>query len=122
REETLLRPHPAPAMACRAGDRLRAGLGSAPLALVASDEGRNADRRLLAAEGLLERDLEIVSQIAAAARSCLAAAATHELAEHLVEDVGKAAGEAKIAGTAPPALLECGMAEAVIGGALLIVL
>ncbi len=74
-------------------------------------------------KALLERDFEVVAQVAAAARPALAApAAAHELAEHLVEDVGKSAGEAEIAGAASAALLEGGMAEAVIGGALLVVL
>ena len=123
REEALLRAHPSAAVAGRAGDRLRAGLGAAAFALVAGDQGLHADGRLLAAERVLERDLEVVAQIAAAARPALAApAAAHEFAEHLVEDVGKAAGKAEIAGAAPAALLEGGMAETVVGGALLIVL
>ena len=88
-------------------------------------EGGDADRRLLAAERVLERDLEIVAQIAAAGRARLAAPAAAHRAEHLLEDVGKparkAAAEAEIAGTAA-AVLERGMAEPVIGGALLIVL
>src|SRR5215469_5060703 len=43
-------------------------------------------------------------------------AAAHELAEHLVEDVGKPAGKAEITGPAPASLLEGGMAKAVISG------
>ncbi len=109
-------------MATRAGDRLRARLGPAALALVAGDQGRNAYRRLPAAEALLERHLEIVPQVAAAVRSCLAAPAAHQVAEHLVKNVGEASGEAEIARTPSAALLERSMAEAVIGGALLIVL
>ncbi len=78
---------------------------------------------MLAAKRLLERDLKVVPQIAAAVRPPLAApAAAHELAEHLVEDVGKAAGgKAEIARAAPTTLFEGGMAEAVVRGALLIV-
>src|SRR5262249_34438068 len=109
-------------MAPRAGHRLGAGLGPAALAYLTRNQGRDADRRLLAAEGLLERDLEIVAQVAAAARPALAAPAAHDIAEHLVEDVGTTAGgEAEISGTAAPALLEGGVTEAIIGGALLIV-
>jgi len=64
------------------------------------------------------------TQITAAVRSALAApAAAHELTEHLVENVGKAAGgEAEIARAAPPALFEGGMTKPIIGGALLIIL
>ena len=81
------------------------------------------NRRLLAAETFLERDFQVVAEIAAAARSALAAAsAAHELAEHLVEDVGKPSGKAEIAGAAPAPLLKGGMTKAVIGGALLIIL
>ncbi len=96
---------------------------AAAFALVAGDQRLNADRRLLAAERFFERDLEVVAKIAAAARAALAApAAAHELAEHLVEDVGKAAGKAEIARAAAAPLLKGGMSEAIIGGALLIVL
>src|SRR6516162_2290738 len=110
-------------MAPRASYRLGAGLGTAALALLASDQSRDPDRRLLATEGLLERDLEVVWQISAAVRPTLAApAAAHELTEHLLENVGKAAGgEAKIARSAPTSVLEGGMTEPIIGGTLLIV-
>ena len=80
--------------------------------------------RLLTAKAFLERDFQVVAQIAAAARSALTAAAptAHELAEHLVEDVGKPSGKAKITRAAAAALLKGGMAKSVIGGALLIIL
>src|SRR5581483_9957234 len=74
-------------------------------------QGGDADRRLLAAKRLFEGDFEVVAQIAAAARTALAAAPAAHRAEHLLEGVGKAA-----------ALLEGGVPEAVIGGALLVVL
>ncbi len=123
REEALLRANPAAPVTGRALYRLGAGLGAAAAALVAGNEVRHPDRRLLAAKALLERDFEIVAQIVAAARAPLAAAAAaHELAEHLVEDIGKSTRKAEIPGAAPAALLEGGMAEPVIGGALLIVL
>jgi hypothetical protein len=112
------------ALAGRAGDRLGAGLGAAPLAGVARRQRRHPHARLLALEGVLEADLEIIPEVAAAALA-LAALAAHELAEHLVEDVGEAAGrpEAEIAGTgAPVAALEGGVAEAVVGGPPLVVL
>ena len=123
RKKPLLRANAPAAVASRAGDRFGAGLGAAAVALVAGDQIGDADRRLLAAKTLLERNFEVVAQIAAAARPSLAApAVAHKLAEHLVEDVGKSAGKAKIAGAAPAALLKGGMAKPVIGSALLIVL
>src|SRR6185312_5570324 len=123
-EEALLRPDAAGAVAGRAVDRLRARRRTAPAAGVARRQRRHAHIRLLALEGLLERDFEIVAQVVAAGVGALPAPAAHELAEHLVEDVGKAAGEAEIARarTAAAAILERGVAEAVIGGALLLVL
>ena len=121
-KEALLHANAAAAVAGGAGHRLGAGFGAAAMALVAGDEIGDADRGLLAAKALLERDFKVVAQVAAAARPGLAAPAAHELAEHLVEDVGKSARETKIAWAAPGPLLESGMAEAVIGGALLVVL
>src|SRR6516225_8850793 len=123
RKETLLHAQASPTVTSRAGYRLGTGLRAATLALLASDQRRDAYRGLLAAVGLLQRDLEIVAQVAAAARPALAAPAAHELAEHLVENVGEAAGcETETARAMPSALFEGGMTKAVIGGALLIVL
>src|SRR5262249_35206068 len=110
------------AMAPRAGYRFGPGLRAAALALLAGDQRRDANRRLLAAVGLFERDLEVVTQVAAAARPALATPTAHELAEHLVEDVGKAAGgEAEAARPVSATLFEGGVTKAVIGGTLLIV-
>src|SRR5712671_1000068 len=123
REEALLDARPSATVAGRARDWFGAGLGAAAFALLAGDQGLYSNRRLLAAEAILERDLEVIPKIAAAAGSCLAApAAVHELAEHLVEDVGKPSGKAKIARTAPTSLLEGGMTKAIIGGPLLVIL
>src|SRR5262249_30006818 len=97
REEALLGAETPAAVAGRAGYRLGPGLGAAPFALLAGDQARHADRRLLAAEGLLERNLEVVPQVVAAVRPALAAASAQELPEHFVEDVGEpAGGEAEI--------------------------
>src|SRR4029077_15259346 len=62
------------------------------------------------------------TQIAAVVRPALAApAAAHELAEHLVEDVGKATcGETETTRVSA-ALLKGGMAKTIVSGALLIV-
>ena len=122
REKTLLHAQLPAAVAPRAGDRLGARFGAAALALVAGDQCRHADRRLLAAERLLERDLKVIAQVVATARPTLATPAAHDLAKHLLEDVGKAAGaEAETTRTGAAALFEGGMTKAVIGGALLIV-
>src|SRR5262249_24556823 len=71
-------------------------------------------------------DLQIVAKIGAAlARGALALAtpAAHELAEEVVEDVRHRGGEVGPKAAAPtPAVLERGMTEVVVGGALLRVL
>ena len=82
---------------------------------------------VLPAIGLLEGDLHVVAQVGAALAAAdaagAAAAAAHELAEDVVEDVGHRRGEIGVeAARAVAAVLEGGMAEAVIGGALLRVL
>ena len=71
--------------------------------------------------GLLQRDLHVVAQIRAARRAGPAAPAATELAEQVVEDVGEAGGEVEAAGIGA-GLVEGGVAEAVVGLALLAVL
>src|SRR3984893_4585126 len=83
-EEALLGADASAAVASRAGYRLGPSLGAGPVALLAGDQVRHPDRRLLAAEGLLERNLEVVAQVVAAARPALAAPSAHELAHRLV--------------------------------------
>src|SRR5690606_8656097 len=125
-EEALGRAGLAVAVAGGAGDGLRAFLAAGAVAGIAGDRGRNADIGLLAVEGFLERDLHVVAKIGAATPRGLATpSAAHELAEHRVEDVGEvepAPGEALAVPAAHPAVLEGGMAESVIGRALLLVL
>ena len=70
-------------------------------------------------EGVLQRDLQIIAQVGAAPRLRPAAAAAHELAEHALEDVGEAAEVLRPCAALP---LEGGVAEAVVGSALLRVL
>src|SRR6185312_13650446 len=122
-EEALLRADAAGAAAGRAIDRLRSCFRAAAVTGITRRERRHADLRLASFESFLERDLEIVAEIAAAIIRAAATAAAHHRAEHLLEDVGEAAGaaEAEIAAAAT-ALFESGMAEAVVSGALLIVL
>ena len=90
--------------------------------------GRHADLRGLADVGFRQGDLEIVAQVGAAlarrARTRPAAApSAHELAEQVIEDVGHRGGEVgpEAAGAAA-AVLECGVAEVIVGGALLRIL
>src|SRR5690606_17948565 len=118
-EEALRRAHAPGARAHGAGDRLRARLGARARTVGAGDGGRHADLRGAARIGLLQRDLHVVAQVGAAlAPARRAAAAAHHVAEDVLEDVGEPA----VAETMVPpahALLESGVAEAVVGGALL---
>src|SRR5688572_23477012 len=123
-EEALGRAHLAVAAAGRAVDRLGALLAAGAVARRARLGAGHADGRLLAGERFLERDLHVVAQVTAARPALAAAPPAHELAEHLVEDVGEARGGEIEAGRAAAAVavLERGVAEAVVGGALLVVL
>ena len=105
--------------------RLGAGLGAAAGAGFAGDRGRNPDLGVLAAIGLFEGELHVVAQVGAAlaaraAAAAPAAGAAH--AEEVVEDIGEGGGEIGAEAVAAAALLEGGVAEAVIGGALVAVL
>ena len=110
------------AVAVLAGLRLGAGLGAGAGAGFAGHRGRQPHLRVLAGEGLLQRDLHVEAQVRAAlaARAALARAAH---AENAFEDVGEGRAEivAEAVRAAAHALLEGGMAEAVIGGALVAV-
>ncbi len=72
--------------------------------------------------GVFEADFEIELEIGAAPGARLAPGAAHELAEQVVEHIGEIAAEVETAGGAVAALLEGGMAEPVIGRALVVVL
>ena len=78
---------------------------------------------LLAGEGVFEADLEIVAKVRAAqgVGAAVGLLAVHELAEDILENVGEGA---EILGARPAraAVAEGGVAEAVVGGALLRVL
>ena len=121
-EEALLGADLAGAAAGRAGARAIGGrLAAAPVALLASGERLDGERRFPARERVLEAQLQIVAKVGAA-RGVGAAAAprVHELAEDRREDVGEAleaAGAERVLAAA--AVLERGLAEAVVGGALL---
>ena len=78
-------------------------------------------------EGFFQADFQIVAQVLAAILALGAAAAAHHLAENILEHIAEAAEIAERiaaarAGRRAHAAFEGGMAETVIGGALLIVL
>ena len=90
------------------------------MARFAPGERFDGDGLFNAGEGFLEAQLEIVAQVRAAGRILARAAGVHELAENRRENVGKAV-EVRFAervGAAMP-VLESGLAEPVIGRALL---
>src|SRR5579871_281354 len=119
-EEALLGADLAHARAGRALLGLGARRRTRAAAAFARDRARDLDLRGAAREGFFERDGEIVAEIGAAILPARAAAAAHELAEEIVEDIGKGRGEVET-GRSPGAVLERGMAEAVRGRALLVV-
>ena len=125
REEALGVADFALAAAHLAGLWLGAGLGAGAGAGFAGHRGRDADLRRLAGVGLLQRDFHVVAQIGAALAAGAAAAAAAAHAEQVVENIGERGGEfGAEAGRRPAAhaVLERGMAIAIIGGALVRVL
>ena len=84
--------------------------------------GRNIERDGIAGDGLLERQLELVAQIRAAEHLAAAAAPTaaEDVAEHVAEDVAERVGAAAEP-AASLAALHPGMAEPIVGGALVLV-
>ncbi len=123
-EEALALAHLAVAVAGRAGGGLGARLRRRSRGRFAGDRGRNLDGRALAVIGVLETDLEIELEIGAAPGALLAPGAAHELAEQVVEHIGEIAAEVEPArrAVAAAAMLEGGMAETVIGRALVVIL
>src|SRR5690606_27133208 len=118
------RPHLAVAVAVPAGGHAGSGLGAGALAGLAGDECGHLDLDGPAGKGLFERDLEIVPEVRAAQPRLPAAPAAgpaHEVAENVLENVGHRGREfgPEALRPAPPAALEGGVAEAVIGSALL---
>src|SRR5688572_229096 len=122
REETLRDAHLASPAAARARLRLRAGLRSVAVARRALLERGDADLRFGAARRLLERKLEVVAQVGAAEHAVAAPASTlpEDLAEDVAERVGKAAKAFRTAASAKPLRgINAGVAELIVGGALL---
>src|SRR5579864_3609489 len=121
-EEALLRADLPRSRAARALLRFGARLRTRAAAAFACNRTRHLDVRRAAFERFLERDGEVVAEIAAAVLAARAAAA-HELAEKVIEHVGEGRGEIEAARPATiHAILEGGVTEAVIGRPLLVVL
>src|SRR5208282_3156054 len=114
------------AMAGAARDRLGATLATRAATRLAWRRARHPYLGLGAAECILERNLEVVAHVAAACRTpASTAAVAGELAEHLIEDVGKSRAEVEAGraeASAGTVRLKGGMAEAVVRGTLLRVL
>src|SRR3954454_17701876 len=109
------------AAAVRGSLGLRAGFGASAGPILAGARGRDAHLRGLAGKSLFEADLHVVAQIgpALARRAATAATASAAHAEEVVENVGQGGGEIGTeASTGAAALLERGVAVAVVGGAL----
>src|SRR3546814_7460313 len=90
-EEALLGAHASAAVAGLAADRLSAAFRAAAVAGFTGHRARHADLRGLASEGVFEGDFHVVAKVGTP-RRLAAAPPAHEVAEHLVADVGEAAG------------------------------
>src|SRR5262249_19594567 len=103
--------------------RPSAGLGTGTRACFAGDGGRDADLSCLTGKCLFELDLHVVFQVGATLASRAPAAPTTH-AEEIVEDVGECRGElgAETMRPAAAGVFESGVAEAIVGGALVAVL
>src|SRR5262249_3956041 len=123
REEALRVPDFSGAAASRADFRLGAGFRARAGADFANDGRRNSDLRGLALKGFFERDLHVVAKIRAAlAARTAATAATAAHAENPLEDIGESRTEIGAEPVMALALLERGVAETIIGRALVAVL
>src|SRR5262249_12710169 len=119
REETLGVTDASLTAAGRTSLGLGAGLGAGARAGLAGHRGRDAHLGGLAAIGFLQGDFHVVAQIGAALAAAAASAATAAHAEQVIEGVGEGGRDiAEAVGRAGAGMLEGGVAEAVIGRAL----
>src|SRR5262249_32857087 len=113
-------------LTCAATTTARLWLGTRPRAAtgtgLASHGGGDANLRRFAAECLIESNFHVVAQVRSAlAPRAAAACGTH--AEYAFEDVGKGRAEIGTKSVAAHAtMLECSVAESVVGRALVAVL
>ncbi len=109
------------ALAGAAGDGASAGFGAGATAGAAFVHGRHAQLRFGAARRLFQRDLEVVAQIRAAVDVATPAA---RLAEDVAKNVAERVREIARTTARPGAAhirVDAGMAELIVGGALLAV-
>src|SRR5215471_1131711 len=119
REETLGVTDASLTAAGRTSLGFGAGLGAGARAALAGHRGRDAHLGGLAEIGFLQGDFHVVAQIGAALAAAAASAATAAHAEQVIEDVGEGGSHiAEAVGRAGAGMLEGGVAEAVIGRAL----
>jgi hypothetical protein len=122
-EEALLRADLAMAAAQVAAPRRRARRGAGALARIAGLRDFHVDFGGLAMERLFQRHFHVIAQVGAAPALLPATAAAERAAEDGFEDIADvaeiAAAKAACTRTAGAALLERGMAIAIIGRALL---
>ena len=118
-EEALLHPHLADAPAGGTGYRRAALAGAGAVAFLAGGQGRHLDFRRRAANGLLEGNIQGITQVRAAlGTAAAAAAATEDIPEYVAKDVAEAPG-ATAEASAAHVRVNPGMPEAVIGRTLL---
>ncbi len=123
-EDALLGAHAANAAAITAGAEICARFRADAVAGRAGLARGNRDLRILAAKGVFQRDRHVVAQIRTALRTA-APAPGCRAAEHLskdgIEDIGGIHAPERIATARPRSALKGGMAEPVIGRALLLI-
>jgi hypothetical protein len=123
-EKALASADLAPPAALSAGACAGPSLGSATAAWLAGGAGIDLKLNRLARIGVVEADFEIVPQIGPATHisALTALAIIHEFAENILEKIGKRPEILRTRTIARPTILESGMAEAIISGALLRIL
>lgn len=122
REDDLLHPHLAGAVAGGTGLGGGTGFGAAAAAELAFHQGRDADLDFFARDGFFQGQGEVIAQVGAAvhAPSPASPPTAEEVAEDVAEDVEATATEAPSPGPAESlARIHAGMAELVVGRALL---
>src|SRR6266568_9206913 len=117
-EKPLLHAHLAVPFTGRAGSRLGPGFRPRPLPSLAILVGRDANAGFSAVRCLLQRDLEVVTQVGSAVhRGAARARLVEDIAENIAERVGEARKARPSAGHARARIDTC-VAVAVIGGPL----
>src|SRR5690349_22374157 len=122
REESLRMADAALTAASRTGLGSGAGLGARARTGLAGHRGWNAYLGVLSRIGLLQGDFHVVTQIGAALAAAAASAPPAAHPEQVIENVGEGRRYVAKAAGARTGMLECGVAEAVVSGALVRIL